>query len=85
MKSARVFLALAASLALAIALLLVLPGWAAAVTPSLVEGNPKCTDYGLVGFKPGDTMTGTYTYNVYGMGVLTMTIKDGPLVDWSAA
>ncbi len=85
MKRARIFLALAASLALAVALLLVLPSWAASVTPILVDGNPKCSDYGLVGFKPEDTMTGTYTYDVYGMGVLTTTIKDGPLVDWSAA
>ncbi len=84
MNQKKVLFSIAAGIALAVALLLVLPGMAASVTPVLVDGNPKCTDYGLVGFKPSDTMTGTYVYNVYGMGTLTMTVKAGPLVDWSS-
>ncbi|RCK76450.1 MAG: hypothetical protein ANABAC_0601 [Anaerolineae bacterium] len=85
MKEKRVFLAIGISLALVWGLILVLPTLAASVTPELVEGNPSCSrTYGLVGFKPADTMPGTYTYNVFGMGVLTMTVKDGPFVDWSS-
>lgn len=84
MRQQKVFLAIGAGLALAVALVLVLPSLAASVSPILDEGNPKCSNYGLVGFKPLDTMTGTYVYNVDGMGVLTMTVKDGPYVDWSS-
>ncbi len=82
MKRGKVFWALGASLALLVAVLWVLPALAASVTPTIAD-NPKCSN-GLVGFKPMDTMTGTYVYDVFAMGTLTMTIKDGPIVDWSS-
>ena len=84
MNQKKGYLAVGASLALALALLWVLPSLAASVEPTVVEGNPKCSDYGLIGFKPSDTMTGTYSYSVYSMGIITMTIKEGPLVDWDS-
>jgi len=84
MNQKKRVLAVGASLALALALLWVLPTLAASVTPTVVEGNPKCSDYGLIGFKPSDTMTGTYTYNIFSMGIITMTIGEGPSVDWDS-
>ena len=84
MNQKKRVLAVGASLALALALLWILPTLAASVTPTVVEGNPKCSDYGLIGFKPSDTMTGTYTYNIFSMGIITMTIGEGPSVDWDS-
>ncbi|PWH18465.1 MAG: hypothetical protein DDG59_05865 [Anaerolineae bacterium] len=84
MKPGKILLAIGVGMTLTMALLFVLPGLAASVVPELVDGNPKCVDYNLVGYKPNETLTGTYTYNINGMGVLTMTIKNGPLVDWSS-
>lgn len=87
MKQEKVFLAIGASIALVVALVLVLPSLAASVAPVKVDGNPKCADYGLVGFKPRDESgdiykNGTYTFTIYGMGSLTMTIANGPNVSW---
>jgi len=96
MNQKKRYLAVGASLALALALLWVLPSLAASVTPIVVQGNPKCSDYGLIGFKPlnigKETPNGVYTYTVYGMGTLTVTVQDagakgtppGPFIGWDS-
>lgn len=64
------------------AVLVLSPSARADHDPTLVEGNPKCEDYGWTGFDIGLPPQGTSPYSD---GILSVTVtRTGETIDWSS-